>query len=201
MVELAADDDLVPAPLQPLSHSGPVIRGPGTRVQPAQAEPDDETGSWGCTIHRLSPPGPQPAETSSSCEEPVRFYQMASGSETVLRPFWTRLPGRHRLEQNSIGKDIRTCDNSTARMSLHRSRSRETIECPEGPVALCVPTCENEDTRWVPENAGNPLCAEVAHVVFQHFQGTGHSTATPAPATGTAETSRTTTRSTVQPAR
>ncbi len=44
------------------------------------------------------------------------------------------------------------------------------IECPEGPVALCVLSCENEDTRWVPENAGNLLCAEVAHVVFQHFQ-------------------------------
>jgi len=44
------------------------------------------------------------------------------------------------------------------------------IECPEGPVALCVLSCENEDTRWVAENAGNLLCAEVAREVFQYFQ-------------------------------
>ncbi len=44
------------------------------------------------------------------------------------------------------------------------------IECPQGPVALCVLSCDNQDTRWVPDNAGNLLCAEVARVVFQHFQ-------------------------------
>ncbi len=44
------------------------------------------------------------------------------------------------------------------------------IECPQGPVALCVLSCDNQDTRWVPDNAGNVLCAEVARVVFQHFQ-------------------------------
>jgi beta-lactamase class A len=44
------------------------------------------------------------------------------------------------------------------------------LECPEGPVALCVLSCENEDKRWVPENAGNVLCAEVAREVFAHFQ-------------------------------
>lgn len=75
------------------------------------------------------------------------------------------------------------------------------IECPEGPVALCVLSCENEDTRWVPENAGNLLCAEVARVVFEHFQGTGNSTATPAPSPGTVETSRAKAKPVVQPAR
>jgi beta-lactamase class A len=44
------------------------------------------------------------------------------------------------------------------------------IECPGGPVALCVLSCENEDKRWVPDNAGNLLCAEVALQVFQCFQ-------------------------------
>ncbi|WZP00946.1 serine hydrolase [Isosphaeraceae bacterium EP7] len=39
-----------------------------------------------------------------------------------------------------------------------------------GPVALCVLTSKNEDKRWVPENAGNVLCAEVAREVFDHFQ-------------------------------
>lgn len=40
---------------------------------------------------------------------------------------------------------------------------------PAGPVALCVLTAENEDRRWVPDNAGDRLCAEVARVVYDHF--------------------------------
>lgn len=48
------------------------------------------------------------------------------------------------------------------------------IETRSGPVALCVMTAENEDQRWVSDNAGNRLCAEVAREVFDHFgQSTG----------------------------
>jgi len=43
------------------------------------------------------------------------------------------------------------------------------IECPGGPVALCVMTCENEDKRWVPDNAGNRLCADIARAVYDQF--------------------------------
>ncbi|MFI5457846.1 MAG: serine hydrolase [Isosphaerales bacterium] len=43
------------------------------------------------------------------------------------------------------------------------------IEWPAGPVALCVLSCENEDKRWVPDNAGNRLCAEIARAVYDHF--------------------------------
>jgi beta-lactamase class A len=43
------------------------------------------------------------------------------------------------------------------------------IECPGGPVALCVMTNHNEDKRWVTDNAGNRLCAEAARAVFDHF--------------------------------
>jgi beta-lactamase class A len=45
------------------------------------------------------------------------------------------------------------------------------IEWPGGPVALCVMSCENEDKRWVPDNAGNLLCAQVARAVYDHFNG------------------------------
>jgi beta-lactamase class A len=38
-----------------------------------------------------------------------------------------------------------------------------------GPIALCVLTNKNEDQRWVPDNAGNRLCAEIAREVFDHF--------------------------------
>jgi beta-lactamase class A len=44
------------------------------------------------------------------------------------------------------------------------------IECGQGPVALCVMTNNNEDRRWVTDNAGNRLCADVAREVFEHFR-------------------------------
>jgi beta-lactamase class A len=43
------------------------------------------------------------------------------------------------------------------------------IEWTGGPVALCVLSCKNEDHRWVPDNAGNRLCAEIARAVYEHF--------------------------------
>ncbi|MBX6316209.1 MAG: serine hydrolase [Isosphaeraceae bacterium] len=43
------------------------------------------------------------------------------------------------------------------------------IESPAGPIALCVLTNKNEDKRWVTDNAGNRLCAEVARVVYDYF--------------------------------
>ena len=45
------------------------------------------------------------------------------------------------------------------------------IDTPGGPVALCVLTAKNEDKRYVADNAGNRLCAEVAREVFRHFGG------------------------------
>jgi beta-lactamase class A len=44
------------------------------------------------------------------------------------------------------------------------------IVTPGGPVAICVLTDNNEDKRWVTDNAGTRLCADVAKVVFDHFQ-------------------------------
>jgi D-alanyl-D-alanine carboxypeptidase (penicillin-binding protein 5/6) len=43
------------------------------------------------------------------------------------------------------------------------------IETPGGPVALCVLTAENEDTRWTEDNAAERLIAEVAREVYNHF--------------------------------
>jgi beta-lactamase class A len=43
------------------------------------------------------------------------------------------------------------------------------IEWPAGPVAICVLSCENEDKRWVADNAGNRLCAEIARAVYDHY--------------------------------
>jgi beta-lactamase class A len=43
------------------------------------------------------------------------------------------------------------------------------LEWPGGPVALCVLSFENEDKRWVADNAGNRLCADIARAVYDHF--------------------------------
>ncbi len=74
------------------------------------------------------------------------------------------------------------------------------IECAGGPVALCVLSCDNEDTRWVPDNAGNLLCAEVAREVFQYFQGAAHANATPVSDRGFPGTSKTQPKTATQPA-
>lgn len=53
------------------------------------------------------------------------------------------------------------------------------IEWPKGPVAVCVLTADNEDKRWVTDNAGNRLCADIARAVYDHFDQRPQ----PAPAT------------------
>ena len=40
------------------------------------------------------------------------------------------------------------------------------IDTPGGPVAVCVLTEGNADQRWVPDNAGTRLCADVARIVY-----------------------------------
>lgn len=40
-----------------------------------------------------------------------------------------------------------------------------------GPVAVCVLTNDNEDRRWVRDNAGMLLCARVAKTVSDHYSG------------------------------
>lgn len=47
------------------------------------------------------------------------------------------------------------------------------IFSPAGPIALCVLTNENKDKRWVIDNAGNKLCADVAKAVYDHFNPPG----------------------------
>ena len=59
------------------------------------------------------------------------------------------------------------------------------LEWPGGPVALCVLSFDNEDKRWVPDNAGNRLCADVARAVYDHFNEALKRTQPPPEAEGT----------------
>lgn len=55
--------------------------------------------------------------------------------------------------------------------SVDASRTAAGIlETPNGPVALCVLTDENEDQSWNDSNAGDILCAEVARQVFDYYK-------------------------------
>jgi beta-lactamase class A len=46
------------------------------------------------------------------------------------------------------------------------------IDTPGGPVALCVMTEKNADTRFHPDSAGDLLCATIAREVYLHFAET-----------------------------
>ena len=45
------------------------------------------------------------------------------------------------------------------------------IDGPNGPIAVCVLTNENEDQRWDERNAAELLCARVAQTAYRHFSG------------------------------
>lgn len=58
----------------------------------------------------------------------------------------------------------------------HKTGSVSRVRCdagiilsPSGTIALCVLTSENEDQRWTDDNAANQLCANVAKLVYDHF--------------------------------
>lgn len=54
--------------------------------------------------------------------------------------------------------------------SVNASRTAAgIIDCPAGPIALCVMTDHNADQSWTADNAGNRLCAEVAREVFNYY--------------------------------
>jgi beta-lactamase class A len=54
--------------------------------------------------------------------------------------------------------------------AVEKSRTAAGIlETPGGPVAICVLTTANQDTRFVPDNAAERLCAEVAYAVYHAF--------------------------------
>ena len=62
----------------------------------------------------------------------------------------------------------------------HKTGSVSRVRCdagiifsPSGPIAICVLTADNEDQRWVDDNAANRLCARVARIVYDHFNPPG----------------------------
>jgi serine-type D-Ala-D-Ala carboxypeptidase (penicillin-binding protein 5/6) len=53
------------------------------------------------------------------------------------------------------------------------------IDCPEGPIALCVMTNDNKDQSWGEDNAAEILCGRIAQLAFRHFNPKGEASAKP----------------------
>jgi len=64
------------------------------------------------------------------------------------------------------------------------------IECPGGPAAVCVLSKDNEDKRWVADNAGNRLCALVARAVYDYFDAAAPSATVGSGGSGAANSAR-----------
>ena len=96
---------------------------------------------------------------SQAAREPRRPARRCS---RICGPARTRTncPASCRRKRRSPSRPAASIDTRTA---------AGIIECPGGPVAVCVLSCDNEDKRWVPDNAGNRLCAEIARAVYDHF--------------------------------
>ena len=45
------------------------------------------------------------------------------------------------------------------------------LDAPNGPIAVCVLTNENEDKSWGNRNDAEVLCGRIAQVAYQHFNG------------------------------
>jgi D-alanyl-D-alanine carboxypeptidase (penicillin-binding protein 5/6) len=43
------------------------------------------------------------------------------------------------------------------------------METPNGPIAFCVLTNNNQDQRWTDDNEGDLFCAEIGAAIFQYF--------------------------------
>jgi D-alanyl-D-alanine carboxypeptidase (penicillin-binding protein 5/6) len=53
------------------------------------------------------------------------------------------------------------------------------IDCPDGPIALCVMTDKNGDQSWGEDNAAEILCGRIAQLAFRHFNPSEESGAKP----------------------
>jgi serine-type D-Ala-D-Ala carboxypeptidase (penicillin-binding protein 5/6) len=45
------------------------------------------------------------------------------------------------------------------------------IDAPNGPIAVCVLTNENQDKSWGDQNAAEILCGRIAQIAYRHFNG------------------------------
>lgn len=58
--------------------------------------------------------------------------------------------------------------------SVNESRTDAgIIESPQGPIAFCILTTDNEDESWTDENEGDMLCSQIALSAYKYFNPDG----------------------------
>jgi|SRR5262245_1917257 len=121
--------------------------------------------------------------------DPARTKQYGLGS-TTAREMLTLLELLHKNELVSVDaskamlEHLKKCDDKDKfprhlpkEVSIaHKTGTVSTartdagiLDFKGGPVALVVLTDQNEDKRFVPDNAGNKLCADIARAVVDHY--------------------------------
>ncbi len=112
---------------------------------------------------------------STTAREMVRLLEMIEAGKVVSPEACKEMVGH-----------LKTCDDNEkfprflppAVVIAHKTGSVNAartdagiLYLPSGPVALCALTGENEDQRWVVDNAAQVLLAKVAKEVHAHFAG------------------------------
>jgi beta-lactamase class A len=87
------------------------------------------------------------------CEDPDKFPRFLPRGTTVA------------MKTGSVNAS-RTCAGIIYVPAAGGDPKKPTLQ----PVAVCVLTDENKDQRWVPNNAGDLLCATVAKEVYDYFK-------------------------------
>ncbi|MCO6456240.1 MAG: serine hydrolase [Pirellulaceae bacterium] len=112
---------------------------------------------------------------STTAGEMLRLFELLHGDQLVS-PEASRSMREH-LQACQDGTKLVRGLPAGARIA-HKSGATSTMRCdaglidsPAGTLAVCVLTSDNRDRRWDADNAADQLCAEVARVVWQHFNG------------------------------
>jgi D-alanyl-D-alanine carboxypeptidase (penicillin-binding protein 5/6) len=110
---------------------------------------------------------------STTAAEMVRLLEMLHRGELVSREAsQTMLAHLHACEDRSklsrfLPQGTRIAHKTGSVADVRTDAG--IIETPGGPVAVCVLTSRNEDRRFVDDNAGNRLCADIGKAVYDHF--------------------------------
>lgn len=114
---------------------------------------------------------------STTASEMVALLQKLYRRELVSKQASAAMIG-HMLACRDTDKFRRFLPSGTK--LAHKTGSVSAARCdagilftPGGAVAMCVLTSDNQDKRWVQDNAGNRLCANVAAAVYRYYAAKG----------------------------
>ncbi len=114
---------------------------------------------------------------STTARETVRLYELLHRRELVSPEACEEMLDHllHCDDATKLARDL-PAGTKLAHKGGAVSQSRcdaGIIFSPQGPIAICVLTRQNEDRRFSPDNAAHRLCGKVAELAFRHFNPPG----------------------------